>query len=58
MWGGTDTRKHALVDYAGSADQNGIARHDGPIGRNDYDITRDKVSGHGLLDFCEKNLNW
>lgn len=44
------TGEHALIHDAGSLDEHGIAGHDGPVGRDDDDVTGHEVRGHGLVD--------
>lgn len=45
------TCQHALVNDAGSTDEHSVTRHDGPIARNDYDITWHQVRGQSFLCF-------
>lgn len=49
------TCKHALVDDAGSTDQNCITGHDGSVTGDDHDVTRDKVRGHSFFNLCIKD---
>lgn len=44
------TGQHALVHDAGSLNEHGVARHDHPIGRDDDDVARHELRGHGLVN--------